>query len=148
MNTNNYQKDVLHLIKILDRILSKGFNSHLEKVDISYMQGRILLFIHCSENVIQKMISDFFSLSKSTTSELIHRMCKKDLLIIEKNKSKSYLRITETGNNLINDVKNGRAKMKTQIESSLEPEQLENLKNYLNIIINKIKEGNANVEEN
>lgn len=94
------------------------------------------------------MISDFFSLSKSTTSELIHRMCKKDLLIIEKNKSKSYLRITETGNNLINDVKNGRARMKTQIESSLEPEQLENLKKYLNIIINKIKEGNANVEEN
>ena len=148
MNTNYFPDDILHSIKILEHRLEKRFNSNLEKCGLSAVQGRVLLFIARTENVTKKTISEYYFLSKSTTSELIKRMIKKDLIKIDKNGKNSYITITEKADALITLIKESRKNTVKTLEKNLNEGQIEELKQYLQLLIENLKGEQLNAEEN
>ena len=143
MNSNLYPDDILHYIVRLSKMLNKNFDSNLEESGLTSVQGRSLLYIWRNKNIgvtlTQKELGDFFGLSKSTTSELIHRMKSKDLIHTEIENKKVYLLLTEKGLSLIDVILKGREETVKRLESSLKPEEAQLIKNYLKTLITNVK---------
>lgn len=145
-------EDLLYLIRTLDTKLERSFRKRLEEVGLSAVQGRMLINItrayDAGNPITQKGLVVMYSLSKSTTSELIGRMVKKELIRIEKVKNKNLLIPTEKGLSLIISVRNSRENTVKQLEQNLTEEDKKVLQKLL-IILNKNMEGGIdNVEEN
>lgn len=151
MTTNFCPDDVLHLIRSLDHKLEKSLNARLESFGLSSVQGRVLLFIYrqscVNKDVTQKDLAEFFSLSKSTTSELIARMKTKELIEIDKTNGKSCLNLTEKAKTLVQKVHVGRKETVNKLEANLSDEDLTNLRNYLKILNKNMKGEKQHVEK-
>ena len=75
-------------------------------------------------------------------------MVKKDLIKIDKNGKNSYITITEKADALITLIKESRKNTVKILEKNLNETQIEELKQYLQLLIENLKGEQLNAEEN
>lgn len=108
----NEENDILLLVKLLNRELREDFNRNIEKYDLTVDQGRVLFYVCCQEeqgNVVhQKDIQNRGHLSKSSVSEIVDRMVKKELLIKESEYPFVNIKPTTKGRDIVEHIHNTR----------------------------------------
>ena len=105
------EKEIFLSIKRLNKRFESNFNSKLEEFNLTSRQGMALLFINrrvnvCHQIVHQNDVEKEFNLTKSTVSDLINRLEKKEL--IKKVNKSPYVELypTEKGIELTRHFRN------------------------------------------
>lgn len=96
------------LISLLRKNFVKFSTGELQKIDITYNQLFILLYINKQKEVTQIEISNFLKLDKSQLNRTLNILKEKDLILLEKSnqdKRKTIIKLTQNGNNIVNKSK-------------------------------------------
>lgn len=139
------EKDILFLAKRLHKLMDANFTSMLASLDLTAQQGRMLLYVYAKTNikneiVKQKDIEEHFALSKSTVSELVTRMEKKELIKREQNQGTSSIVLTQKGFELIDIIEESRLENRKKCLNGISPDEVDNVIKALNKIIENIEE--------
>ena len=140
------KSDLLFLIKTLDKKLRDDFTERLMDNGLTAQEGHVLFFISCKTKyhhveVHQNDIENEFKLSKSTVSDLVKRMERKQLIIKTVKKPYANLTLTETAINKIEAVRNKRTETIEKLFKGFTEEDKDQVLNLVKRLINNM-EGN------
>ena len=106
MKNEERKKDILFLIKRLNKLIDQDLDARLATYGLTGQQGRVLFFINRKVNienveVHQNDIENEYHLSKSTVSGLVKRMEKKEIITIEKQHPYAILKPTQKAKDIL-----------------------------------------------
>lgn len=140
------KNEIIYLIKYLNKMVDKDFDSRLAEYDLTGQQGRILFFIAGRTNihhleVHQNDIENEFHLSKSTVSGLVKRLEKKGVITVEKQHPYAILRPSEEGNNIVKHVIDRRQEAIDKLLKDFNEKEKGEVISYLNRLITNLEGG-------
>lgn len=142
---HNFEKetDIILLTKILNCYLKEDFNRRLEKFDLTIDQGRLLFKVVMSYKnnipMTQKDLTEHLHLSKSSISELVERVAKKELIIKERKDKYVYLTPTERGIEIVDTIHDKRIETQEKLYQGFKESEKEEIINLLKRLINNMK---------
>ena len=136
---------IIFLTKELNKLITKDFDKRLNSFGLTSAQGHILFYINRKvnideEEVHQKDIEEEFHLSKSTVSELIKRMEKKNLIIKMGNRPFYKLEPSKEGLKIIEDIRKGKEKTINRIMNGIDEKERKRIIEDMKLMINHRKE--------
>ena len=142
---NERSKDILYLIRVLNKYLSQDFDNRLAEYGLTGHMGRILFFINGRTNidhvdVIQSDIEKEFKLSKSTVSGMVSRLEKRELITKEKRKCSCVLKPTEKGVDIVKHIRSTRSKTLDVMFKGMNKEEIQTVTEHVNKILDNMKE--------
>lgn len=124
----------------------KNVETKLKKYGLNSGNPKILTYIGDHEGCKQKDIADEFYMETCTLSSVLSNMEKSGLIkrIRPENDKRSYtIHLTNKGENILNNVrKQFNDSVKTAL-SGFSPEEAEAIRDYLDRIVNNLKEANT-----
>ena len=143
--SHNLEKetDIILLTKILNCYLKEDFNRRLEKFDLTIDQGRLLFKVVMSYKnnipMTQKDLIEHLHLSKSSVSELVDRVAKKQLIIKERKDKFVYLTPTKRGIEIVDTIHDKRIETQEKLYQGFSENEKEQVINLLKRLINNMK---------
>ena len=135
MDKPNKKEEIVGLIRFIDKVFKKDFESRLSTYGLTAQQGRLLFFINwnnINSNPIRQVdIEKKFQLTKSTVSGLVDRMIKGNLIEKNKDKNAAYLVASEYGKSIVNDIFNKRTEVLDKMLDGVNEEEIETLHKLL-----------------
>ena len=135
MDKPNKKEEIVGLIRFIDKVFKKDFESRLSTYGLTAQQGRLLFFINwnnINNNPIRQVdIEKKFQLTKSTVSGLVDRMVKGNLIEKNKNNNATYLVASEYGKSIVNDIFNKRTEVLDKMLDGVNEEEIETLHKLL-----------------
>lgn len=147
MLNNKIEPDIIVLTRQLSKLITRDFDQRLDSFGLTSHQGHLLFFLNRRVNidgveVHQKDIEEEFHLSKSTVSELISRMEKKELIAKIGSRPLYKLEPTKKGVEIIDEIRKGKDKTIERILKGIDKEDRKRIMEDLKIMIHNMKEEN------
>lgn len=129
------------LLKIASNNLTRSFNNFAVQYDLTSTQMSILDFISLSNGPsLQKEIEHEFVIKRSTATNLLKLMEKKELIYRVENPEDSrqkFIYLTSKSKELINSIKNYMKLEQDQLYDTFTKEEIQTFESILNYYINK-----------
>lgn len=136
--------DILLQIRHLSKCLKHDFDKRLESLGLTGHQGRILFcvnhFYDDKKEVHQSDLEKFFSLSKSSVSEMVSRMEANGLVTREVSKPYIKLLPTEKGRSIVNEIEQGKQRTIEKLLKGFKNSEKKTLEKFVNKMIWNIEE--------
>lgn len=138
----NQSKDIIFLVKQLNKALTLDFNARLNDYGITFPQGIILFQVcRCYKDNIEVHQCDLekhANLSKSSVSEIITRMEKIDLVKRVVNKGGTLIVPTEKGIDIVTNVRLSRESLMKTLTNGISEDTVKLLEINLQTMIDNI----------
>ena len=147
MNCCKEEPGIIFLTKELNKLITKDFDKRLNSLGLTSQQGHILFYLNRrvnieGEEVHQKDIEEEFHLSKSTVSELLKRMEKKNLIVKIGSRPFYQLEPTKDGIKIIDEIRKGKEKTINRIMKGIDNDERKRIIEDMKLMINNMKEEN------
>lgn len=139
------EPSIIFLTKELDKLITKDFDKRLNSFGLTSAQGHILFYINRKvnideEKVHQKDVEEEFHLSKSTVSELIKRMEKKNLIIKSGSRPFYTLEPSTEGIKIIEGIRKGKENTINRIMNGIDEKDRKRIIDDMKLMIKNMKE--------
>lgn len=129
------------LLKIASNNLTRSFNTFAAQYELTSTQMSILDFISLANGpALQKDIEHEFVIKRSTATNLLKLMEKKDLIYRVENPEDSrqkFIYLTDKSKEVMDSIKNYMKLEQEELYSTFTKEQLDTFESVLNYYINK-----------
>ncbi|MEJ6347959.1 MarR family transcriptional regulator [Holzapfeliella sp. He02] len=135
------KKNMSRLLKIASNNLTRSFNTFAAQYDLTSTQMSILDFISLAKGpTLQKEIEHEFVVKRSTATNLLKLMEKKDLIYRLENPDDSrqkFIYLTEKSKSLLDSIKVYMKQEQVELYDNFSIEELKTFEKILNYYINK-----------
>lgn len=130
--------------KMIDQLFKFRMNKNLEKLDITFAQMHVLIYLeqHEGEKVTQKILSEEFKVKHSTMSGILQRMVEKELIVITVDEdNKKYKNITKTkkADKIRTEIKKYRDYTESVVLKDFSTKEIEILSKLLERVYDNLK---------
>lgn len=153
MEKINKEKDILLLIKRLDKLIKKDFDDRLSEFGLTGQQGRILFYISRRVNldkqeVHQNDIEKEFHLTKSTVSGLVKRLEKNGFIETIKSFPYTIMNPTSKAEQMIDKIHDTRIDAINILLKGFKEKEKEQFIKDITRAIENMQGGKEHVEKN
>lgn len=129
----------------LNKDLTKYFNKKLKTHNVTRSEVSILFILNKEDYISQSQLSKLLEVNEATVTRALTRLENKRFVrkvLSEKDKRKKLVALTEKGKNVCKEIMKHQEEFKKELFEDFTDEELENLKNSIEKISNKLHKYN------